>query len=171
MPCHDFWPSDLDLAGCPSLKKLSWTMIFESVGLLIVAIYIWLPPGSYVVFSDNSGWYASKAEHRIGITLTVACWFVCPSVTLCFCWRHILRNTDFLSKLVLGRTYVVPANAKQNGQTDNVVLCLAGAQKIASKCFLVRKWCQLLIILVSRYCMIYDVKKHSLKQNCLSGDR
>ena len=36
-------------------KKLSWTMTFESVGLLIVAIYIWLPPASYVVFSDNSG--------------------------------------------------------------------------------------------------------------------
>ena len=30
-------------------------MTFESEGLLIVAIYIWLPPGSYVVFSDNSG--------------------------------------------------------------------------------------------------------------------
>ena len=25
-------------------------MTFESVGLLIVAIYIWLPPASYVVF-------------------------------------------------------------------------------------------------------------------------
>ena len=32
-------------------------MTFESEGLLIVAIYIWLPPASYVVFSDNSGWY------------------------------------------------------------------------------------------------------------------
>ena len=31
-------------------------MTFESEGLLIVAIYIWLPPASYVVFSDNSGW-------------------------------------------------------------------------------------------------------------------
>ena len=31
-------------------KKLSWTMTFESEGLLIVAIYIWLPPASYVVF-------------------------------------------------------------------------------------------------------------------------
>ena len=30
-------------------------MTFESEGLLIVAIYIWLPPASYVVFSDNSG--------------------------------------------------------------------------------------------------------------------
>ena len=36
-------------------KKLSWTMTFESEGLRIVAIYIWLPPASYVVFSDNSG--------------------------------------------------------------------------------------------------------------------
>ena len=50
MPCHDFWPSDLDLPGSPSLKKLSWTMTVESVGLLIVAIYTWLPPASYVVF-------------------------------------------------------------------------------------------------------------------------
>ena len=31
-------------------------MTFESEGLLIVAICIWLPPASYVVFSDNSGW-------------------------------------------------------------------------------------------------------------------
>ena len=30
-------------------------MTFESEGLLIVAIYIWLPPASYAVFSDNSG--------------------------------------------------------------------------------------------------------------------
>ena len=30
-------------------------MTFESEGLLIVAIYMWLPPASYVVFSDNSG--------------------------------------------------------------------------------------------------------------------
>ena len=30
-------------------------MTFESEGLLIVAIYTWLPPASYVVFSDNSG--------------------------------------------------------------------------------------------------------------------
>ena len=30
-------------------------MTFESEGLLNVAIYIWLPPASYVVFSDNSG--------------------------------------------------------------------------------------------------------------------
>ena len=32
-------------------------MTFESEGLLIVAIYIWLPPASYVVFSDNSGYF------------------------------------------------------------------------------------------------------------------
>ena len=38
------------------LKKIvSWTKTFESEGLLIVAIYIWLLPASYVVFSDNSG--------------------------------------------------------------------------------------------------------------------
>ena len=37
-------------------KELSWTKNFESEGLLIVAIYIWLPPASYVVFSDNSGY-------------------------------------------------------------------------------------------------------------------
>ena len=38
------------------LKKIVLlTMTFESVWLLIVAIYIWLPPASYVVFSDNSG--------------------------------------------------------------------------------------------------------------------
>ena len=31
-------------------KKLSLTITFETEGLLIVAIYIWLPPASYVVF-------------------------------------------------------------------------------------------------------------------------
>ena len=31
-------------------------MTSESEGLLIVAIYIWLLPASYVVFSDNSGY-------------------------------------------------------------------------------------------------------------------
>ena len=29
---------------------MAWTMTFESEGLLIVAIYIWLPPASYDVF-------------------------------------------------------------------------------------------------------------------------
>ena len=38
-------------------KKLTRTMTFESEGLLIVAIYILLPPASYVVSSDNSGFY------------------------------------------------------------------------------------------------------------------
>ena len=31
-------------------RKLTRTMTFESEGLLIVAIYIWLPPARYVVF-------------------------------------------------------------------------------------------------------------------------
>ena len=35
-------------------------MTFESEGLLIVAIYTWLPPASYVVFSDNSGMMSDK---------------------------------------------------------------------------------------------------------------
>ena len=39
-------------------------MTFESEGLLIVAIYIWLPPASYVVFSDNSG-SKSHISYRI----------------------------------------------------------------------------------------------------------
>ena len=32
-------------------------MTFESEELIIVAIYIWLLPASYVVFSDNSGYH------------------------------------------------------------------------------------------------------------------
>ena len=32
------------------IDKLTGTMSFESEGLIIVAIYIWLPPASYVVF-------------------------------------------------------------------------------------------------------------------------
>ena len=41
-------------------------MTFESEGLLIVAIYTWLPPASYVVFSDNSGCniYVNLALYR-----------------------------------------------------------------------------------------------------------
>ena len=31
-------------------KNMSWIMTFNSERLLIVAIYIWLPPASYVVF-------------------------------------------------------------------------------------------------------------------------
>ena len=31
------------------LKKISWTLTFESEWLLIVAIYTWLPPARYVV--------------------------------------------------------------------------------------------------------------------------
>ena len=38
-------------------------MTFESEGLLVVAIYIWLPPASYVVFSDNSGYAYRMATH------------------------------------------------------------------------------------------------------------
>ena len=50
MPYH-FWPNDLDLEGWTYfLKKLSWTMTFESEGLLNVALDIWLSPASYVVF-------------------------------------------------------------------------------------------------------------------------
>ena len=30
-------------------KKMTWTLSFESEGLHIVALYIWLPPASYVV--------------------------------------------------------------------------------------------------------------------------
>ena len=45
------WCSDLDFAGWPTFtKKLSLTITFETEGLLIVAIYKWLPPASYVVF-------------------------------------------------------------------------------------------------------------------------
>ena len=40
-------------------------MTFESEGLLIVAIYIWLPPASYVVFSDNSGMVLSISQRSI----------------------------------------------------------------------------------------------------------
>ena len=32
------------------LRKMSWTMTFESEGCLIDAFNIWLPPASYVVF-------------------------------------------------------------------------------------------------------------------------
>ena len=38
-------------------------MTFESEGLLIVAIYTWLPPASYVVFSDNSGYLGVSIQY------------------------------------------------------------------------------------------------------------
>ena len=44
-------------------------------------------------------------------------------------------------------------------------------KKWNSKHFLVKKPCQLWLILTSHHCMIYDVTKYSLKQNCLSRGR
>ena len=57
-------------------------MTFESEGLLIVAIYIWLPPASYVVFSDNSGcfgchWFADTLILTTGLEINKDD-FVCP---------------------------------------------------------------------------------------------
>ena len=40
-------------------------MTFESEGLLIVAIYTWLPPASYVVFSENSGFTLGTTEQKV----------------------------------------------------------------------------------------------------------
>ena len=37
-------------------------MTFELEGLFIVAIYVWLPSASYVVFSDNSGLFFISIE-------------------------------------------------------------------------------------------------------------
>ena len=47
---HDFYLVTLTLQVDLVLKKIVRTMTFESEGLLIVAIYIWLPRASYVVF-------------------------------------------------------------------------------------------------------------------------
>ena len=37
-------------------------MTFESAGLLIVAIYIWLPPASYVVFLTTLVYFSTNLE-------------------------------------------------------------------------------------------------------------
>ena len=57
-------------------------MTFESEGLLIVAIYIWLPPASYVVFSDNSGSFIVliSVTRNIGEILLL---HLCYLVNLC----------------------------------------------------------------------------------------
>ena len=39
-------------------------MTFESEGLLIVAIYTWLPPVSYIVFSDSSGFVIAGTDEN-----------------------------------------------------------------------------------------------------------
>ena len=53
-------------------------MTFESEGLLIVAIYILLPPASYVVFSDNSGchyaWFFVQFTIQFSVDLRRRCW-------------------------------------------------------------------------------------------------
>ena len=46
----NFYLVTLTLQDDLHFKKMSWTMNFDSEGLLIVAIYIWLPLASYVVF-------------------------------------------------------------------------------------------------------------------------
>ena len=43
--------------------------------------------------------------------------------------------------------------------------------KSTLKRFLLRKRCQLALIMMSRHCMIYDVTRCSLKQSCLSSGR
>ena len=55
---HDFDIVTLTLKVDLLYKKLTRTMTFESEGLLIVAIYIWLPPASYVVFLTTLVLYA-----------------------------------------------------------------------------------------------------------------
>ena len=47
---NSYYLGTLTLQADLLLKKKSWTMTFDSEGLLIVAIYIWLPPASSVVF-------------------------------------------------------------------------------------------------------------------------
>ena len=51
-------------------------MTFESEGLLIVAIYTWLPPASYVVFSDNSGCIPSSVWCIVVWSVAFVCQFV-----------------------------------------------------------------------------------------------
>ena len=54
-------------------------MTFESEGLLIVAIYIWLLPASYVVFSDNSGYSISIVSINTCLSFIDICsGYQCP---------------------------------------------------------------------------------------------
>ena len=55
-------------------------MTFESEGLLIVAIYIWLPPASYVVFLTTLV-IVPRLSRKRG-TLKLIRPSVCPSVCL-----------------------------------------------------------------------------------------
>ena len=84
-------------------KKWSWTMTFESVGLLIVAIYIWLPPANYVVFlttqvirpSSDGTYYGMVMSIRRGLhpSVTVFHTFLLHALTY---WAEILHVTFFL---------------------------------------------------------------------------
>ena len=48
-------------------------MTFESEGLYIVAIYIWLPPASYVVFLTTGYLLDTMKERQINNDLQVIC--------------------------------------------------------------------------------------------------
>ena len=50
---------------------MSWTMNFDSEGLLIVVIYIWLPLASYVVFLTTLVLIALKWPFKLYISLQV----------------------------------------------------------------------------------------------------
>ena len=95
-------------------------MTFESEGLLIVAFYIWLPPASYVVFSDNSGYkmfygraYPNFWENEIKIkVINFSFIFIFPST----CHRqHVnkIKLSTILSKLNFQNTLFHCKNVKQ----------------------------------------------------------
>ena len=64
--------------------SVSWTMTFESEVLLIVAIYIWLPPASYVVI------LTTPVEASATIVLLICNLY---AVSSCFCaWSEVAEK-------------------------------------------------------------------------------
>ena len=65
-------------------------MTFESQGLYIVAIYIWLPPASYVVF-------LIFMLHAPSLTLSGICLSMCHAV------KHLRKGKEDLDKCDTGK--------------------------------------------------------------------
>ena len=62
------------------MKNPTWTMTFESEGLLIVAIYIWLQPASYVVFLTTLDINLRKTNVHEHLNL-IYCMRICMSIS------------------------------------------------------------------------------------------
>ena len=76
-------------------------MTFESEGLLIVAIYTWLPPASYVVLSDNSGLNLEYWKYTVFHTFLLS---ALPTCIYKFSW-NLKFHVGFFNTFLLEKYY------------------------------------------------------------------